>query len=120
MDKQTDDRTITINGEVLNKYLSDAPADPSDAENYDELYSLWNKLHALQESGQSLSPQDFSDWEARVMTLLRPHERERFLRPLSPHLPLSAETVEYARKKHLTKILWARQGYERHMSDTGD
>jgi hypothetical protein len=52
----------------------------------------------------------------------RSDEVQRFNKPLRPHLdhiPEYASGAPHSRAFHLTKILWARQGIEKHMKDTG-
>jgi len=102
----------------VNKDLSITPRNPTDAEHYPELYSLWQKISGRLESGR-LDDAEFRAWDAKVEALLRPDELARFHKPLRPHIPIAPDTIQYARNFHLTKILWARQGVERFMSDTG-
>jgi hypothetical protein len=95
------------------------PADPVQAEDYLLLYALWQQLSERLDAGNLLSPGEFSDWEGQVRPCLRAAELSRFEKPLRPTVPISDDTIQYARAFHLTKILWARQGAEKLMTDTG-
>lgn len=64
----------------------------------------------------------FIEWDSAVIGLLQSDELERYNKPLRPHLEKIPECVSgapYARLFHLTKILWARKGLEKYMSDIG-
>jgi len=102
----------------VNKDLSTPPRDATEAEGYTELYQLWREISDRLERGR-FGEVDFSRWDEKVKALLRPQERERLQKPLRPHVPLSVDTIQYARNFHLIKILWARQGVENFMTDTG-
>lgn len=101
----------------INLDLALTPIDPLEAENYPELFAHWRELHDTLEAGRE--PENFVEWDRQVKQLLRPSEIARFEKPLRPHIPLDNDTIAHARHFHLTKILWARQGVERLMSDTG-
>ncbi|NYD91636.1 hypothetical protein HD841_003452 [Sphingomonas melonis] len=98
--------------------LSVPPEDPVEAEGYVELYRHLQQLFAAL-GGRRLSEEDFAKWDADVKKLLRASELPRYEKPLRPHIPLSSDTIQYARNFHLTKILWARKGLEKLMTDTG-
>lgn len=98
--------------------LAVPPADAVEAEGYAELYQQLEKIHAAI-SGQRMSAPDFAAWDERTKSLLRPQEVARLEKPLRPHIPNEDDTVQYARNLHLTKILWARKGLEKLISDTG-
>lgn len=102
----------------VNKDLSIPPKNAADAQGYPELYQLWQEISERLERGQ-FEEADFAEWDAKVKALLRPDELARFEKPLRPHIPISPDTVQYARNFHLAKILWARQGIEKFMADTG-
>tara|TARA_B100000678_G_scaffold15552_1_gene12294 strand:- start:1295 stop:1636 length:342 start_codon:yes stop_codon:yes gene_type:complete len=103
----------------INLDLSVPPVDLDKAENYTELYGHWKRLSDLQQEGRDLSQSDFAEWEGEVRAMLTPSETQRFEKPLRPHIPISDDTVQFARIFHLTKILWARKGIEKLMKDTG-
>jgi len=104
---------------AINLDLEVAPTDPVEAENYLEIHALWKTLSGLQNQGRDLSDEEFSTWESSVLKLLRPAEIARFRKPLRPHIPISDDTIQFARHFHLVKILWARKGVEKLMKDTG-
>jgi len=117
-------KQLVIQGEVINTDLSITPRDPAGADGYQELYKLWCELGDKSGRGEWKGKDDagFAAWNAAVLKLLRKDERQRFDKPLRPEL---AEVRgcrsgdPSSRVFHLTKILWARQGIERHMPDTG-
>lgn len=102
----------------VNKSLSDHPADADEAKSYGEIYTLWTELDSARGTGR-MSPERFTTWDSAVKSLLRTAEIERFEKPLRPGLENSEGNIQHARYFHLTKILWARQGIEATMSDTG-
>lgn len=102
----------------VNKDLSIPPKNAADAQGYLELYQLWQEISERLKGGQ-FDDAEFAAWDAKVKALLRPNELARFEKPLRPHIPISPDTVYYARNFHLTKILWARQGIEKFMAQTG-
>ncbi len=99
--------------------ISTPPDDPVRARNFVEIHSLWKVLRDRLDLGRNMSRAGFAEWDAKVIPLLEPHERERLKKPLRPHIPLDSDTEQHARVFHLTKILWARQGLEKLMDDTG-
>ena len=102
----------------INMDLSVPPEDQVEAEGYAELYeNLQHLFGAL--AGRGFPESEFALWDARVKSLLRPDEIARYEKPLRPIIPVSADTIQYARNFHLTKILWARKGLEKLMTDTG-
>lgn len=108
-----------MNTTPINLNISTPPVDEYEADGYLELYALWKQLSDRLDVGRDLSAEEFSVWENSVKGLLRAREFERFHKPLRPHIPTTKETIQFARKYHLTKILWARQGIEKFMTDTG-
>ncbi len=105
-------------GRRINMDLSTPPEDAVEALGYQDLYDHLARLFAaLAERG--LAEDEFAEWDAEVKGLLRPDELSRYEKPLRPHIPLSSDTIQYARNFHLTKILWARKGIEKLMKDTG-
>lgn len=102
----------------INTDLAVPPEDSAEAHAYAELYQHLQRLHQAT-AGRGLSDPEFAGLDAAVKALLRPDEIARYEKPLRPHLPLSPDTIQYARNFHLTKILWARKGLERLMDDTG-
>lgn len=104
--------------ERINMDLSIPPEDLREADGYEDLYDHLARLFtALAKRG--FPAQEFAAWDAEVRELLRPDELLRYEKPLRPHIPLSAGTIQYARNFHLTKILWARKGLEKLMKETG-
>ena len=101
------------------KELSAVPADPESAAGYSKLYEFWNELSIRLDSGRELTAAEFRYWDSKVMALPSPVEIQRFQKPLRPHIPLDSDTIQHARHLHLMKILRARQGWERFMTDTG-
>lgn len=115
---------MRIGDEVINLDLSMTPNDTSQAEGYPDLYALWSEMSDRLNRGQWRSKADpeFVAWDRKVLALLRPDEVQRFDKPLRPHLdhiPDCASGAPHSRVFHLTKILWARQGIEKYMNDTG-
>lgn len=102
----------------LNANLSMTPADPNEAENYPALYKYWEELSSRLDDGDLLTDDEFRAWDEKVRDLLRPLERIRFQKALRPHIPISSDTIQYARIFHFTRILWARQGAEKFLKDT--
>lgn len=102
----------------MNMVLATPPEDAGEAEGYAELYDLLVRIDASFH-GERMTPAEFADWDAKAKSLLRSNEIERFTKPLRPHIPLSSDTIRHARNFHLTKILWARKGLEKLMTDTG-
>jgi hypothetical protein len=107
--------------QMMERYsdLSAVPDDPAKAEGYSKLHALWNDLSIRLGSGRGVSSKQFQDWERETASLLKGTELARFQKPLRPHVPLDADTTQYARLFNLMKILRARQGWERFMADTG-
>lgn len=102
--------------ESINSDLSVPPADPVEALNYPELFALWKANHDRSERGEDWSAPQFQEWDTKVKNLLRPKELERFVRPRRNDWG----DTQGARLFHLTKVLWARQGVENYMDDTGE
>ena len=98
--------------------LADPPTDPAEALGYAELFAMWTSLHNALETGR-MSESEFETWDANVKAHLRRLEISRLEKPLRPHIPLDANTIQHARHFHLTKILWSRKGIEKYMKDTG-
>lgn len=98
--------------------IATPPTDPAEAMNYPALHKLYLEMTSAN-SGVRMSPDRFEAWDKEVHELLRPAEITRLEKDLRPSMPLSPETIQYARLFHLTKILWARKGIEQHMTDTG-
>lgn len=101
-----------------NTNLADPPLDPVEAEKYPELFALWSELQDALKAGR-MDVDRFAAWDDAVRAILRPHEIARLEKPLRPGLENDAGTIQYARGFHLTKILWARQGLEQAIADTG-
>lgn len=104
--------------QTINLDFSEPPVDAREAEGYSELVALLSRLNEALKSGRMPAP-DFDEWDKTVKALLRPSEVARLEKPLRPHIPLDADTIQYARHFHLTKVLWARKGIEKLMKDTG-
>lgn len=102
----------------INMDLSVPPEDPREAEGYAELYKHLQRLFGAL-AGRGFPDAEFAVWDTQVRLLLRPDEIARYEKPLRPHIPLSSDTIQYARNFHLTKILWARKGLEKLMAETG-
>lgn len=102
----------------LPEHISTLPEDPVAAEGYVELHQLWTELRERLDGGDRLSDQEFRAWDQKVSSLLGPSEVARLQKPLRPHLTDERYTQD-ARVFHLTKILRARQGWEKLMKDTG-
>lgn len=98
--------------------LSLPPEDAHEAHNYLELYERLKALYTALGNGK-FKPAEFQAWDIEVKALLRADELSRYEKPLRPHIPLDEGTIQYARNFHLTKILWARKGLEKFMTDTG-
>ncbi|MCK1425358.1 hypothetical protein IVB15_22370 [Bradyrhizobium sp. 182] len=69
--------------------------------------------------GDLFTDAEFAAWDDGARPLLCPSEFARFQKPLRPNIRLDADTVQYGRIFHFIKILWARQGAEKLMKDTG-
>ncbi len=123
-DEDEKDAYLHIGENRLNGALHMIPADSDNAENYGELYQLWKEIHNRSVEGEWRNPNDaeFKKWDEKVLAILSPEERERYDKPLRPHLahiPECASGAPTSRSFHLTKILWARQGLEKYMKNTG-
>lgn len=114
---------MRIGEDLINLDLAMTPVDPFQAENYDQLYKLFQFAQGQIEQGHWTRIDDeFSKWDRDVLAILREEEVVRFNKPLRPHLseiPECACGAPTSRMYHLSKILWARQGIEKYMDDTG-
>jgi hypothetical protein len=81
---------------------------------------LWKELGLRMESGGLFSHAEFNRWDERVHALLTPFERLTFLKPLGPNVPVNEDTIQYARFKWFTSILWTRQGVETGIDNPDD
>jgi hypothetical protein len=110
-EEQTGGRNMT----AINSDLSMTPSDPAEALNYPALFALWQEAQTRWQSGNDFTEIEFAEWDSKVQALLRLTERLRFQKPLGPDVPLNKDTIQHARSKWLTRILWARQGAEKLM-----
>jgi hypothetical protein len=124
MSEPTKPKQVRIGDDLINLDLWMTPNDPSQAEGYPDLYALWLEIRDRLDKGEwrSKADREFVEWDGKVLALLRSDEVQRFNKPLRPHLadtPECASGAPDSRAFHLTKILWARQGIEKYMKDTG-
>lgn len=117
-------KQLIVRGEKINADLSLTPHDSVEAKGYRALYKLLKAAYEKVERGtwKTKSDEGFAAWDLAVLKLLRDEEGRRFEKPLRPEM---AEVRGFrsgdpsSRLFHLTKILWARQGIEKNMTDTG-